>query len=244
MTFLLQLLLAHFIGDFFLQSDKWIIDKEKNKWRSAYLYLHCVIHGVLVILATTSWQYWKQAAFIAVTHCIIDGIKLQFQKESTKRTWFFADQVLHLAVIGIVWKYTSGGMINVAFLSNTKYLAVLTGAVILLHPASFCIKNFISKWIPAPVQKGSTEIINSAGEDTLEKAGRIIGMTERILIFIFILIQEWEAIGFLLAAKSVFRFGELNTARDRRLTEYVLIGTLISFFVAIATGLLVLRIIA
>ena len=114
----------------------------------------------------------------------------------------------------------------------------------LLHPSSFFIKNFISKWIPSPVQKGSTEIINNAGQDTLEKAGRIIGMTERILIFIFILIQQWEAIGFLLAAKSVFRFGELNTARDRRLTEYVLIGTLISFFTAIATGLLVLQIMA
>jgi hypothetical protein len=244
MTFLLQLLLAHFIGDFFLQSDKWIIDKEKHRWRSGYLYLHCIIHGILVLLVATSWQYWKQAAFIAATHCIIDGLKLQFQKESTKRAWFFADQALHLAVIGIVWKYTTGSMIPIAFLSNTKCLAILTGTLVLLHPASFFIKNFISKWIPSPVQKGSTEIINNAGQDTLEKAGRIIGMTERILIFIFILIQQWEAIGFLLAAKSVFRFGELNTARDRRLTEYVLIGTLISFFTAIATGLLVLQIMA
>ena len=186
----------------------------------------------------------EAGAFYCSHSLYIDGIKLQLQKENTKRAWFFADQVLHLAVIGIVWKYTTGVAISIAFLSNTKYLAILTGILILLHPASFFIKNFISKWIPAPVQKGSTEIINSAGQDTLEKAGRIIGMTERILIFIFILIQQWEAIGFLLAAKSVFRFGELNTARDRRLTEYVLIGTLVSFFAAIATGLLVLQIIA
>ena len=151
MTFLLQLLLAHFIGDFFLQSYRWIIDKEKHKWRSVYLYLHCIIHGILVLLITTSWLYWKQAAFIAVTHCIIDGIKLQFQKEHTKRAWFFADQALHLAVIGIVWKYTTGSMISIAFLSNTKCLAILTGILVLLHPASFFIKNFFfypgcSKW--------------------------------------------------------------------------------------------------
>ena len=153
-----------------------------------------------------SWRYWKQAVFIAVTHCIIDGIKLQFQKERTKRTWFFADQFLHFAVIGIVWKYTTGSTIPIALLNNAKCLAILIGALVLLQPASFFIKNFISKWIPAPVQKGSTEIINSAGQDTLEKAGRIIGMTERILIFIFILIQQWEAIGFLLAAKSSARW--------------------------------------
>ena len=43
----------------------------------------------------------------------------------------------------------------------------------------------------------------------------------------------WEGIGFLLAAKSVFRFGDLNNSKDRNLTEYVLIGTLLSFGIAI-----------
>ena len=40
----------------------------------------------------------------------------------------------------------------------------------------------------------------------------------------------------LLAAKSVFRFGELNKAQDIKTTEYVLIGTLASFTVAILVG--------
>ncbi len=39
MTLLLQLLLAHFTGDFLLQWQQWIADKEKNKWRSIYLYV-------------------------------------------------------------------------------------------------------------------------------------------------------------------------------------------------------------
>lgn len=38
-----------------------------------------------------------------------------------------------------------------------------------------------------------------------------------------------EAVGFLLAAKSVFRFGDLRDDQDRKRTEYVLIGTLLSF---------------
>jgi hypothetical protein len=48
-------------------------------------------------------------------------------------------------------------------------------------------------------------------------------------------------IGFLLAAKSVFRFGDLTRAKNRKLTEYILIGTLLSFLIAIATGLIVMH---
>jgi len=50
--------------------------------------------------------------------------------------------------------------------------------------------------------------------------------------------NEWQAIGFLIAAKSVFRFGDLSRAKDRKLTEYILIGTLLSFGFAILIGLL------
>ena len=50
-------------------------------------------------------------------------------------------------------------------------------------------------------------------------------------------------IGFLLAAKSIFRFGELSKAQEIKTTEYVLIGTLASFTIAILIGFTVLQII-
>jgi hypothetical protein len=59
-----------------------------------------------------------------------------------------------------------------------------------------------------------------------------------LFVFTFIITGHFEAIGFLLAAKSIFRFGDLKEAKDRRLTEYVLIGTLLSFGIALGTGLL------
>jgi hypothetical protein len=52
------------------------------------------------------------------------------------------------------------------------------------------------------------------------------------------LINQLGAIGFLIAAKSVFRFGDLRAETDRKRTEYILIGTLISFTLTIAVGLL------
>ena len=41
----------------------------------------------------------------------------------------------------------------------------------------------------------------------------------------------------MLAAKSIFRFGDLKENKDIRLTEYILIGTLLSFGIGILTGM-------
>ena len=72
----------------------------------------------------------------------------------------------------------------------------------------------------------------------LNNAGKWIGVLERILILTFIIVNEFSAIGFLLAAKSVFRFGDLKNDSEHKKTEYIIIGTLLSFVFGIATGLL------
>ena len=67
-------------------------------------------------------------------------------------------------------------------------------------------------------------------------AGQLIGILERWLILVFILIGHYEVIGFLIAAKSIIRFGD----HDREKTEYFLAGTLLSIAIAVGCGLLVL----
>lgn len=66
--------------------------------------------------------------------------------------------------------------------------------------------------------------------------GRVIGLLERALIFFFVLQGQYGVIGFTLAAKAFTRFKELD---DRRFAEYVLIGTLLSSTLAVATGVAV-----
>jgi hypothetical protein len=80
----------------------------------------------------------------------------------------------------------------------------------------------------------------TAGDDLglargLPRGGLTIGWLERGLIFILVLAGSPEAIGFLIAAKSVLRFGAV--AEDRAASEYVIIGTLASFGWAIAVAL-------
>ena len=82
-----------------------------------------------------------------------------------------------------------------------------------------------------------TTNIQEKNKDTIElKRGRIIGIIERILMYYFVIEGNLTSIGFILAAKSFTRFKELN---DKDFAEYVLIGTLLSAFLAIATGILV-----
>jgi len=96
----------------------------------------------------------------------------------------------------------------------------------MLKPSSILLGLFLTKW--APMQSNAQSLPN---------AGQWIGYIERILILTFVLIGSIEGVGFLLAAKSVFRFGELNKAEEIRTTEYVLIGTLASFAIATLTGI-------
>ncbi|GAH37664.1 unnamed protein product, partial [marine sediment metagenome] len=71
-----------------------------------------------------------------------------------------------------------------------------------------------------------------------ENAGLWIGRIERILILTFILCQRYEIIGFLIAAKSIFRLNPSSNNFSQKYIEYILLGTMMSFLVAIITGLL------
>ena len=58
---LIKLLLAHLLGDFFLQPDQWVAEKEALKLKSNKLYLHIAIHTAMVFLVFFSFDVWKQA---------------------------------------------------------------------------------------------------------------------------------------------------------------------------------------
>ncbi len=233
MTLLLQFLLAHVIGDFFLQTSRLVYVKEKQKLRSGFLYVHALLHGVLILLITGDPLLWKEAAIIALLHLVIDAGKLQFQNDENRRSWFIADQVLHIAVIAGVWAVHEQIPWNLNWIHDKKVLTIIIAVLFVTKPASLIIKLMISTWSPRASPGSLIKEVES-----LENAGRLIGIMERLLIVLFIMLDRWEGVGFLLGAKSIFRFGDLTEAKDAKLTEYVLIGTLLSFILAIATGLL------
>jgi len=157
---------------------------------------------------------------IVVSHYIIDVVKLHLEKKSNARLLFFIDQLLHFVVIFGVIQIYSPFNIAIASIYTPQSLLLITAIVTITYVSSIIIKILMSKWKIKDVSKN--------------QAGKYIGMLERLFIFYFIVINYWAGIGFLLAAKSIFRFGDLTKTEDRNLTEYILIGTLLSFGIAIA----------
>lgn len=228
----IPLILAHLFGDFLLQPNSWVADKEQKKTASIYLYIHILIHTLLAFIVLWNVNLWWIALTIGVTHLIIDAAKLHLQKPNTKRTWFFADQLLHILVlVGVSVLYFPYLLWSDIF--TAQNLMIITAIVFLTVPSSVFIKTLISIWTP------ETEEYSKIQTDSLVNAGKYIGILERLMVFVFILVDHWEGVGFMIAAKSVFRFSDLAQAKQRKLTEYVLIGTLLSFGIAVVTGILV-----
>jgi Protein of unknown function (DUF3307) len=229
MILLIKLLIAHFIGDFFLQPEKWVKEKEQKKLKSPKLYLHIIIHVLITSLILWNISLWPIVIIIGVSHFIIDATKLLIQKENTKRLLFFIDQLLHVAVIFLCFYLFTETTFNINGLVTESNLLLLVCVLFLTTPTSIIMKTFLNLWdIEALLNKNRS----------LKNSGTYIGILERLLVFIFIILNQWEAVGFLITAKSVFSFGNLRVSKHRKLTEYILIGTLISFGIAIVTGII------
>ncbi len=229
---IITILLAHFLGDFVFQSNKMINDIAAKKIKSPYLYIHIAVHFLLIITLTGfKKEYFIPALLLSLSHLAIDIFTKIYLKEKINAiTKLLIDQALHLISISIFIYAFHKYKIDINELFNTKMQLLIISIICLTIVTSVIIKKIIESLnyeVPA---------------NGLKNAGKYIGMLERIFVFIFIINNFWEGIGFLLAAKSIFRFGDLKKNNDLKLTEYILIGTLLSFGMAIFIGKLYLNI--
>lgn len=223
----IKFFLAHIIGDFLFQPSKWVSHKQKHKFKSKYLYWHLAIH-TLALLAVFQFnlKYWIGMLCIVLSHFGIDLAKIYLTKKVNRQHLFFFDQLAHLLVIALVVKGYTNYSLSLDNLYCPKVLLFVTAVICTTVVSSIIMKVIIDKWQ-----------LKENNDASLKHAGAYIGILERLFIFGFIIMGYWQGVGFLLAAKSVFRFGDLSKAKDRKLTEYILIGTLLSFGLAILCGL-------
>jgi len=245
---LIRLLIAHCIVDFFLQSSAGVEHKRKNMLRSSYLWGHVALVIIISWLFVFDINYWKQILLIGVTHAIIDVLKIWISKKYEVKNnkanllLFVGDQLLHIIVIFIAWLWIINGwqkfMLLVGDITTSyRVMIYILAYAIAAGPVSYMVRLLTDKW--------ATEL--EKNEVGLKNAGFWIGFLERVLIITFIFIEEYTAIGFLVAAKSILRLIDKPEApriptkpasifNSRNHTEYVLIGTFISFIFALFIG--------
>ena len=114
---------------------------------------------------------------------------------------------------------------------------VLAGGAIAVFGGGGIVERVLRSML-APDDLASIAAFRSQG---LRDGGRLIGWLERFLFFVFLLEGQYAAVGFVLAAKGVARYGEIKETRHQKIAEYVLIGTMISLAWTLAVFAIVSR---
>jgi hypothetical protein len=218
----IALAFGHLVGDFLLQANWMVRDKHRPQVLAAH---------VAVVLACT----WAALGFapqplllllIYLTHVATDWLKLRLGGPGLGP--FVADQAAHFAAIGLgaalfpaaygsgLWGLLADGRLAVPVALLPAAMALGSGFVACIWAGDYAVRALMSG-LPQPAP------------ESLPKGGRLIGRLERAMILMLVIAGRADGIGFLIAAKSVLRFNELARDDDRRVSEYVIIGTLASF---------------
>ncbi|WP_339737960.1 DUF3307 domain-containing protein [uncultured Sunxiuqinia sp.] len=234
MILLLRLLIAHLIADFLLQPGAWVKDKNEKGIKSIKLFFHVLVVTALSVVFTLDYFSWQIPVLIFLFHYLIDLAKIYFMPHKVNQlVWFLLDQVVHILAIALVVAIVSEFLFDwstifSSLLSDQTSLVLFLAYLFVIWPTMIIVNLATKRW--------QNQIKEGLGP-SLPDAGKWIGILERVLVLTFVLTAQFQAIGFLIAAKSILRISVKSEDNARLLSEYVLIGTFISFTIAILTGL-------
>lgn len=229
---LILLLMSHVFGDFYLQTEKAF----SKEYTTDFIF-HCVLYFIgVAFICFICVADWHKAIFLALQcgtlHFLIEYMLRN--RDDLTNEWidnhlFIVDQFLQCVCLVIVWQINHNTIIlrnfvtlKVSYLS-TLPITLLLGWLCILKPANKLI-TFSKTW-----QDYKNGIVNS--NSGAENAGRIIGYLERTIVYILLMYKQFSAIAFILTAKSVARFKEIENNQTH--AEYYLIGTLMSVAVTL-----------
>lgn len=227
------LISVHLLADFLFQTSAY---SEKKRKKLKPLLLHCFIYFIVFEIVLLPILQFKKVfllgMIISVLHFFINFTKNKLEKSFPQRRlqiWIFSiNQLIHFALlIGMNYIFNLENSTNNLYLKlqeyeNFKIIVLYTSVFsIIFEPASVFIKKLFSLISPKTYPKTNLEEL---------KAGNIIGKLERIIIAILLLNNQFGVIGFVLTAKSIARFKQME---NRDFAEKYLIGTLTSFLIVL-----------
>lgn len=241
----LYFLLIHVLGDFYFQTSCLAKDKNRSVWKLLEHGFIYTVACIIMILPFYSTELLTAALSLAASHIVIDLIKYDHIKGPIlnnnytpvkERSIYLIDQVLHIVCIIVIAYILAAKNIEIV-LSPSIEAAIGIIAIPFEDFLSWSLM-FLLIWKPANITIKHLLCLNRPSEDDGKKAGGFIGLLERLLILLFLSINQYSAIGLVLTAKSIARYDEIS--KDKDFAEYYLLGTLLSTFIVISVYLIVM----
>jgi hypothetical protein len=249
---LVRMLAAHIISDFLLQTNRSIKSKNTNTFKSAAFWWHGVLTFVILGIFLANYFNIVLVTLITLSHLVIDYVKLYFTNKPETPKWkhknlwlFITDQLLHIIILILGWLNLINGFTKImelgsSFINTYPIMLRILGYLVVIGPITYLIKFLTQRW--------ATDIEDE--NNSLNDAGKWIGILERVLVLTLIFVNQFTAIGFIITAKSILRLidkpdapfiktGVNKSFSARKHTEYVLVGTFLSVGSAFVIGLII-----
>ena len=225
------------MGSIFLMMPALTAGRKPGKWIIAALCLA----GTLPVVSMANWPFTLPAMLL-----VIGGNSLLARRISNG---FKANSLILILKLAIVFTVFANRYLYPDFNQLTRNLICMVGrnyATLPVPPSSLFAVLFGFILVTAAVNDPIAWILKSynllpdnTGSDRNTKGdeparGKAIGYLERGIAYLLIISGNAGAIGFVLAAKTFARFKQLD---QKEFAEYVLIGTLFSFFATIVVSL-------
>ena len=223
------LISIHLLADFLFQTSAYSEKKRKI--------IYFIVFEIILLAILEFKKGILLGIIISVFHFLINYIvnKLEkrFRKRRLKLLFFSINQLIHFVIlIGIYYIFNLENSVSNLYIKLQGYenfkIIILYISVfsIIFEPASVFIRKLFTSISPKTSPKENLEEL---------KAGNIIGKLERIIIAILLLNNQFGVIGFVLTAKSIARFKQME---NRDFAEKYLIGTLTSFLIVLISVLI------
>ena len=222
------LLAGHALADFVFQSRAMVSRKEREpRWLLFHALEVLLVQALVFLPGFPCARGLLAAGAVGLAHLAIDCAKINAQRVFGRRLlWFGLDQALHVvSIVFVAHWFERSGCAPAGWVARFGTAPVWTIAFYAfnVHGGSAIVSGVLQRLRP------SSQPGDAPG------AGQIIGVLERMVMLTLVMLGQWSALGFVLTAKSVARFKELE---DKAFAETYLVGTLTSFLVAGASGLL------
>ncbi|MDK2902284.1 MAG: hypothetical protein PWQ93_203 [Clostridiales bacterium] len=233
-------LFSHGLADFVLQSDKMVTDKALGRWQGYVVHFTAVFAtSMLFMHPFLSWRLFVALLLLSLLHIAVDYAGYQLAASKVYKNdlvGFLIDQICHVLFIAIIWlwmRYQG----DLALIGSYAKIPWVVASLAQFVDASYIAVMYLYVIFGGGIfmKKMMQLLAFKVDKQEVIGIGRYIGMLERAIIATLVLFNAMTAMAFVLTAKSLARYSELD---NKCFAEYYLVGTLMSTLLALIGGVL------